>query len=193
MTTKKAAPRASYVALLRGINVGGKNKLPMAALSAMFVEAGCGDVKTLIQSGNVVFSAPPALASTIAAQVTQAIADGFGLAIPLVIRTAEDLAAVSRDNPFLQAGEDPEKLHVGFLADTPAEAAIASLDPARSAPDRFLVRGREVYLHLPNGVARSKLTNAYFDGRLQTVTTIRNWRTVLALVEMCCAVKARPS
>ncbi|MYD95403.1 MAG: DUF1697 domain-containing protein [Chloroflexi bacterium] len=173
-----------YVALLRGINVGGRNKLPMRELAAMFVEAGCEDVRTYIQSGNVVFRAPPGLVDGLRARITEAIADSHGFRIPIVMRTASDFDRIVRDNPFLAAGADPAKLHVGFLAAAPAPARLVRLDSDRSPPDAFEVRDREVFLHFPAGVARSKLDNAYFDRTLDTVCTIRNWRTVCRLHEM---------
>jgi uncharacterized protein (DUF1697 family) len=104
--------------------------------------------------------------------------------VPVVLRSAAELRAVVRGNPFLEAGADPATLHVAFLADRPTAAAAASLDPARSPPDAFAVRGREVYLHLPNGGARSKLTTAWLDARLDTVSTVRNWRTVERLLAL---------
>lgn len=174
----------AYVALLRGINVGGRNKLSMRELTAMFVGMGCDDVRTYIQSGNVVFRAPSALAKGIPARLTDAIAASHGYQIPVVMRTASDFDRVVRGNPFVAAGADPAKLHVGFLAAAPEPARIARLDPDRSPPDVFDVRGEEVYLHFPAGVARSKLDNAYFDRTLNTVCTIRNWRTVRRLQEM---------
>ncbi len=172
----------AHVALLRGINVGGKNRLPMRGLVPLFEAAGCSEVRTYIQSGNVVFRAPAALARTIPERIAAAIAAGFGLKIPVVTRTRAEMEAVLADNPFLAQGVDPETLHVGFLAARPSAADVARLDPDRSPPDRFVVRGREVYLHHPNGVARSKLTAQYFDSRLGTTITARNWRTVGNLV-----------
>lgn len=173
-----------YVALLRGINVGGRNKLPMRELAAMFVGMGCDDVRTYIQSGNVVFRASPELADGLPTWITAEIAASHGIQIPVVMRTASDFERIVCDNPFLAAGADPAKLHVGFLADTPVPACVRRLDPDRSPPDAFEVQGREVYLHFPTGVARSKLDNAYFDRTLNTVCTIRNWRTVRRLQEM---------
>jgi len=174
----------AHIALLRGINVGGRNKLPMKDLVAMFTDAGCDGVRTYIQSGNVVFSAKRALARRVPALITQAIADRLGLRVPLVMRTAAELEKVVAGNPFLRAGADPKKLHVAFLAKQPTAARVATLQPDRSPPDEFSVRGREIYLHCPNGVARTKLTNAYFDARLTTTTTVRNWNTVLKLCEL---------
>ncbi len=174
----------TYIALLRGINMGGKNKLPMAALAALFADAGCTDVRTYIASGNVVFRATPSKAAKLAADIAARIEKSFGLKVPVVLRSAEELAAVVNGNPFLQAGLPDTNLHVMFLADTPGADKLALLDPNRSPGDRFEVRGREIFLHLPNGVADCKLANQWFDSRLKTVSTGRNWRTVLKLHEM---------
>ena len=173
-----------FVALLRGINVGGKNKLPMAKLVEIFSEAGCSDVRTYIQSGNVVFAASVKTVKRLPSLIAEAIAARFGLRVPVVLRSSEELRDVARSNPFLRSGHDAESLHVAFLADAPARRSSAALDHARSPGDSFELRGRELYLHLPNGVARTKLTNAYFDGTLETTSTVRNWRTVLKLLEM---------
>jgi uncharacterized protein (DUF1697 family) len=179
---KKKTPD-THVALLRGINLGSR-RLPMKELAAMFEDAGCRDVRTYIQSGNVVYRAWPALARRVPALIEKAIAERFGFDVPIVIRTAAEIDGVVRGNPFLKAGADPKTLHVGFLRDRPSKSQVAALDPDRSPPDEFVVRGGEIYLRLPNGVARSKLTSQYFDSRLKTITTARNWRTVLKLQEM---------
>lgn len=172
-----------YVALLRGVNVAGKNLLPMKELAALFVAAGCTGVKTYIQSGNVVFAATPKIAERIPKVIAQRIAEQFGLQVPVVVRSAEEWAAAIRNNPFLP-GESEDALHVYFLADPPHPDHVDKLDANRSHPDRFTLSNREVYLHLPNGMGRTKLTNAYFDSKLKTVSTARNWRTVLKLHEM---------
>jgi uncharacterized protein (DUF1697 family) len=173
-----------YVALLRGINLGGKNKLPMKDLVMMFSAAGCDDVKTYIQSGNVAFKAAPSIAAKVPSAIAAAILSHSGCRVPVVTRSAEEIRDVVRGNPFLTAGRRPDILHVAFLADKPRAAAVATLDAARSPPDELDVRGREIYLCLPNGVARSKLTNAYFDKALGTTSTMRNWRTTLMLLEL---------
>ena len=172
----------TYVALLRGINVGGKNKLPMATLAKIFADEACANVSTFIQSGNVIFDAPAKAATTIGARVSKRIGKELGLDVPLVVRDAAELAKVPARNPFSKA--DPDELHVMFLADTPPATAVRALDPARSPGDSFALVGRDLYLRLPNGVGRTKLTNAYFDKALTTVSTGRNWRTVLKLIEL---------
>jgi uncharacterized protein (DUF1697 family) len=174
----------AYVALLRGVNVGGKNRLPMIDLCAMFSAAGCASVQSYIQSGNVVFQAAPRVAGGIAAVIADRIAKDFGYRTPVVLRTSQELADAIAHNPFFAAGKQQEWLHVTFLADQPSPAAVRTLDSHRSPPDEFIVRGRDIYLHLPNGAGRSKLTNQYFDSRLKTVSTSRNWRTVNQLLEL---------
>lgn len=189
----RSKPSSAHVALLRGINVGGKNKLPMAELVPLFTAAGCADVRTYIQSGNVVFTAAPKTAERVPVLIARSIAVRFGLEVPVVLRSAEELHEVATHNPFLEAGTDPELLHVAFLADTPQQRRVSALDRGRSPGDAFEVRGREIYLQLANGVSGTKLTNAYFDSTLETTSTLRNWRTVLKLLELTRAPTRRPS
>lgn len=164
-----------HVALLRGINVGGNNKLPMKDLVAIFEAAGCTDVKTYIASGNVVFDC--ASVAALGAKIEKSIEKKLKLKIPVVLRTDKELAAAVKHNPF------DDDVFVMFLANQPTRAAVASLDPHRSPPDEFVVVGREVYLSVVSA-AKTKLTNAYFDRALDTVSTSRNLRTVKKLVEM---------
>ena len=173
-----------YVALLRGINVAGKNMLPMKDLAAMFVKAGCGDVVTYIQSGNVVFSAPDKLVAGLGGTIAKQVEKQFDLRIPVVLRSAAEIGAVIHGNPFLKAGASEEQLHVCFLRDLPVKDLAHGLDATRSAPDAFSVVGRDIYMQLVSGVSGTKLTNAYFDSKLKTVSTMRNWRTVLKLAEL---------
>jgi uncharacterized protein (DUF1697 family) len=181
---KPHSTNSTHVALLRGVNVGGKNILPMKDLADMFTAAGCTDVRTYIQSGNVVFKAGRTLAPRIPDVIAQSISLRFGYTVPVVLRTADDLRDVAQDNPFLSVGVDVATLSVAFLADRPDAVRVARLDPNRSMPDVFAVRGREIYLRCPNGFAKTKLTNAYFDSVLATTSTARNWRTVLTLVTL---------
>jgi uncharacterized protein (DUF1697 family) len=173
-----------HVALLRGINVGGKNMLPMKRLLELFAAAGCGDISTYIQSGNVVFCAEDSVVPQLAALISKQVEQQFGLKVPVVLRTSAELEAVIRKNPFLKAKVAEETLHVSFLADQPHGDLVAGLDATRSTPDEFAVVGREIYMKLVKGVSCTKLTNAYFDSKLKTVSTVRNWRTVLKLAEM---------
>jgi uncharacterized protein (DUF1697 family) len=130
----------------------------------------------------VLFQSP--LPESIIAQVTREIARIHGYPGRIVLRSAAELKAAYKANPFVKAGAPHEMLNVYFLADQPEPAAVKALDPDRSPGDSFVVKGREIFLHLPQGMARTKLTNAYFDARLKTCSTARNWNTVGKLVEL---------
>jgi uncharacterized protein (DUF1697 family) len=173
----------AYVALLRGINLGGR-RIPMPELAALFAKAGCTDARTYIASGNVVFRADAALAQKIPGLISAEIKRRYGFDSPILVRSTTQMTAIAQGNPFLRREFDPKWLHVVFLAGTPAKAAVAALDPQRSPGDEFVVKGGEIYLHLPHGAARSKLTNQYFDSTLKTVSSGRNWNTVTKLLEM---------
>jgi uncharacterized protein (DUF1697 family) len=172
---------AVHLALMRGINVGGKNKLPMAELAALFEQTGCTAVRTFIQSGNVIFTAEPKVCAGLSSAIAAQIAKTYGYRTPVILRTTKQLREAVAANPF--PGEE-ERLHLMFLQDKPGAGLVSALDANRSSPDRFLVRGAEIYLHLPNGAGQSKLTNAWFDSKLSTVSTLRNWRTVTKLLEL---------
>jgi len=174
----------TYIALLRGVNVGGKHILPMKALAELVSACKCRDVRTYIQSGNIVFAAPHDVVRKLPDTLAKKIQERFGFGSPVILRTADELAQVCRNNPFLKRGAPERELHVYFLSETPTREAIQSLDANRSLPDAFRVIGREVYLHMPNGVGRTKLTSTYLDSRLATVGTARNWTTVNKLLEL---------
>lgn len=176
--------RNRHVALLRGINVGGKHRVPMATLRELFVAAGASDVETYIQSGNVVYTAASSLARALPDQVRAAIVETFGFDAPIVSRTAAQLREVGQAHPFADRVADEKLLMVAFLDRAPAAASIAALDPNRSPGDLLEVRGQQVYLGFPNGSGRSKLDANWLDRSLGAVGTWRNWRTVQALVEL---------
>ncbi len=173
-----------HLALLRGINVGGKHKLPMKDLAAIFEAAGAKDVRTLIQSGNVVFAADAKLAKRIPGLVEAGIQARFGFPAPVVLCSAAEVAAAMDRSPFRAKGLSEDVVHLMFLKDAPDPAKAEALGPSPFPPDDFVLEGRTVHLHLPNGVADTKLTNAWFDGRLKTVCTGRNWRTMTKLRAM---------
>lgn len=181
-----ASPKTqtTHVALLRGINLGGKNRLAMKDLAAIFADAGCTDVRTYIQSGNVIFRATPQVAKTVDVKVTKQILDTFGLSVPMVLRTAEQLDAVIRANPFPHAATLPKTLHVCFLSRAANADATAKLNGRCVPPEEFLVRDREIYLHIPLGFADSKLARSPFDSMTSATSTMRNWNTVCKLLEL---------
>jgi uncharacterized protein (DUF1697 family) len=173
-----------FIALLRGINVGGKGKVPMGNLKSSFSAMGFEDVVTYIQSGNIVFSCHPGDAKSLAARIERRIAKDFGVKTTVLLRTPAELEKIAGDNPFLRGKPDLSKLHVVFLDARPARNAVAELDPDRSPPDEFEVHGREIYLRLPNGAGRSKLTVDYFERALGLRATARNWKTLTKLLAM---------
>jgi uncharacterized protein (DUF1697 family) len=173
----------TYVALLRGINVGGHAKVPMADLRHTFAHMGHDDVQTYIQSGNVVFHAsgsPTALERSI----EDVLEARFGHRIKVVLRTGAQLARVVNTNPLLAPERDPAKLLVTFLASKPERSRSGGLDTGAFLPDEFRVTGREVYLHCPGGYGRTKLTNAFFERALGVEATTRTWNTVTNLARM---------
>ena len=172
----------AMVALLRGINVGGKAKLAMADLREIVTGCGYGDVRTYIQSGNVVFASPSRDPEQAAGTLRDAIAAGSSVRPEIVVRTCSQLVAAIERNPFLARGEDPAKLHVVFVGGS-GRVTLGLDDLGRYAPDEVAVEGHEVFLFLPNGLGRSKLA-ADVDRRLKPSGTTRNWRTVTKLAEM---------
>jgi uncharacterized protein (DUF1697 family) len=169
-----------YVALLRGINLGARNKVSMADLRELVAAIGAEHVSTYVQSGNVVVSSSIRSASKLERAIEERISRDLGLDVAVLVRTDAELAAIAAGNPF----DDPGSVHVTFLAEKPAAARVRELDPARSPPDEFRVVGREVYLQCPNGYGRSKLTNAFFEKQLGVAATTRNWRSVTKLAEL---------
>jgi uncharacterized protein (DUF1697 family) len=153
---------STHIALLRGINVGGHNRVPMAELRSRFEGLGHERVATHVQSGNVVFESA-AVEAAIVSGVEQAIREQFGFAVPVVVRSHSELAAVADRHPLAGDGPDEAKLHVFFIAKAPEAATAPGLDASRFAPDEFMLDGRELYIHYPNGRGRSKLTVAQVE------------------------------
>jgi uncharacterized protein (DUF1697 family) len=175
----------TYLLLLRGINVGGRNRLPMADLSVLVSDLGHGDVRTHLQSGNVVCTGK-GRPDVVAAAVSAAIRDQLSLTVPVVARSAKEWATIVDHNPFVGDEDDPKRLHVTFLAAPPEPDRVASLEAqtAEFVPDRFSVVGPDVYLHIPDSYADTPLQNGVLEKRLGQVCTTRNWRTVTALADL---------
>src|SRR4029077_151852 len=146
----------AYVALLRGVNVGGHNRVKMPALQSLCRELGYTDVVTYIQSGNVVFGSSARGAATVERTMVSGIEKEFGFKITVLVRTKDDLARVARGNPFPKA--EPSRLHVAFLDAKPTAARGRALEAFDGAPDEVRVRGREAYLHTSRGYGNSKLS-----------------------------------
>lgn len=175
----------SMVALLRGINVGGRNRLAMVDLRAIAADLGYRDIATYIQSGNLLF-ATEQTAARVGPELEAAIASATEVAPSVVVRAGRELLKVRDRNPYLARGVDSAHLHVVFAPGN-AKAAVASLDLSAFGPDSAVAIGGELYLHLPNGVGRSKLATAIAK-RGAAAGTMRSWKTVLALAELLTAM-----
>jgi uncharacterized protein (DUF1697 family) len=172
--------------MLRGINVGGNKRIKMDKLRQSFEALGFDQVKTFIQSGNVIFKAPAMSTDKLSRKIEERIVSDFEFSVPVVSRTADELQKIIDRNPFLREHSiDVEKLHVMFLSATPRADAVKKLEELAVAPDRFAHAGNEIYLYLPNGVAESKLMKAPLDRLLSVITTTRNWKTANSLHQMC--------
>ena len=176
---------ANYIAMLRGINVSGHKIIKMELLRASFAALGFKNVKTYIQSGNVVFEAPKDSDASVSAKIERKILRDFGFSVPVFIRSAKEMEAVCAGNPFLKApGMDQTKFHVSFLSGDPLEGGHKELEPLAAKTEQFRIIGREVYLYLPNGSGNSKLSNTAIEKKLSVGATTRNWATVNTLLAM---------
>lgn len=174
----------TYVSLLRGINVSGRNRIPLADLRALYEAQGHHDVSTYVQSGNVVSTTSTRSAAAVARAIERAIADDLGLDVAVLVRTPADLARVLAGNPFVSRSADATKHHVTFLAGPATLTKVDALDGDAFSPDRFAVRGHEVYVSCPGGYGRTKINNAWFERKLGVAATTRNWKTVTQLAEL---------
>lgn len=175
----------THVLLLRGINVSGRNRLPMADLRAVVTALGFADVATYLQSGNLVCSGR-GTPEQAAARVADALARELDLTVPVVGRRAEHWADLMTTNPLADLEDDPKKLHVTFLDGVPDPGRVTDLEgeTAALAPERLEVVGADVFLHCPGGYGETALSNAFLEKRLGRVATTRNWRTVGALADL---------
>jgi uncharacterized protein (DUF1697 family) len=172
----------TWVALLRGINVGRNKRIAMSGLRELLQSLGYADVRTHLQSGNAIFSTPRRKPDAIEQDVSTAIKRAFGMDVAVMVRSAAELAAVVDANPFVARGVKTSELHATFLADSPSPAKIATVDPAAVAPDEFAVGTRVIYVRLPNGVMGSRMPN--LDRVLGMPTTTRNWNTTMRLRDL---------
>ena len=172
---------ASRVVLLRGINLGPRNRIPMPALREVLTRAGFEDVRTYLQSGNVVLSSNRS-PEQIARECERQIADAFGLEIDVVVRTGEELAEVVRRDPLGDVAVNPKRYQVSFLAAEPDPDIAERLQAVTVEPERFVVVGREIYAWHPDGIGRSRLWALLAGRGLEVTSTARNWTTVTKLL-----------
>jgi uncharacterized protein (DUF1697 family) len=169
-----------WVVLLRAVNLGARNKVPMAELRSLLEEAGYGDVSTYIASGNILLDGPSSGAA-VGRKVERIIADAFGVTTTAIVRKPAELTAVVAGHPF---GRDTSRSHVVFLADRPTRKAADGLAAGDHAPDRAELAGKHVYVQYAAGVQGARLSTARLERLLDVSGTHRNWRTVAALAEL---------
>lgn len=175
----------TYIAMLRGINVSGQKIIKMERLRASFEGLGFTDVKTYVQSGNVVFKAPKISADSLAKKIAKEILDEYGFDVSILVRTPAELENVLKHNPLAaEAGAEDAPLYVTFLSGVAPKGGEELLKPLATAAEKFVISGSEIYLHYPKGYAETKLSNAAIEKKLGLRATTRNWRTVNALIEM---------
>ncbi|SCF34147.1 Uncharacterized conserved protein, DUF1697 family [Micromonospora viridifaciens] len=173
-----------YAALLRGVNVGAV-RIAMADLRRLVSDLGHEEVRTYLQSGNVVFRSRATDTAKLAEGIERALAHELGLTVPVLVRSGAELAAVADGNPYAGRQDDPTRLLVAFLAAAPPTAKVSALTVPGGENVEYAVTGREVFLHYPDGgYGRSKFTNAYLEKKLGVVATTRNWKSVRALRDL---------
>jgi uncharacterized protein (DUF1697 family) len=176
----------TYVAMLRGINLGPHKRVKMEALRKSFESIGLKNVQTYIQSGNVIFKAEKSSVDALGKKIEKQITSDFGFSSLTILRSQEELGKIVKMNPFLKhPGVSPEKLHVIFLSESPENDILKQFKGLTKAPDESCCLGQEIYLHLPNGFARSSMMNNPVERKFLVQATTRNWRTVNNIYQMC--------
>ncbi len=173
----------TVIALLRGINVGGNNKLPMADLTDLLAELGLRHIQTYIQSGNVLFQSGDPDLARLADQISRLVGERCGFTPSVLLLTVPALTAAAARNPFPAAAAEPKSLHLYFLAATPENPDLAGMESIKAPTEQFRLIGDVLYLHAPDGIGRSKLA-AKAEKLLGVAATARNWRTVSKLLDM---------
>ncbi len=175
----------TYISMLRGINVSGQKMIKMEALKALYESLNFKNVKTYIQSGNVLFESMIANPAEITKKIEDKIKRSFGFSVPVVLRMPNELHRVIEKNPFLiKRKEDVTKLHVTFLSRIPDSVLVNEIKSAAFKPDEFIISGREIYVFCPGGYGNTKINNSFFEKKLNVSATTRNWKTVNMLSDM---------
>lgn len=174
----------TYVALLRGINVSGQKPVLMAQLRTAMVTLGFTNVRTYLQSGNIVLDTAKTSPNLVAGAVKESIKKNWGYDVPVIALEAREIKAVAKSNPFVKRNEELAKLYVTFLAGRPSTSRIRDLAARIPQPEELLIKGTTAYFFLPNGYGKTKFNNNFIEAKLKVQATTRNWKTVLALAEM---------
>jgi uncharacterized protein (DUF1697 family) len=173
----------TYLSMLRGINVSGQKKIPMAELKSIYEDLEFKNVTTYIQSGNVIFQTENEL--ELSKRIERKIEENFKFHVPVIIRTNTEMEMILTENPFLKEKNiNVERLHVTFLNESPAVGNLEKLKAISCENDTFVILGKDIYLYCPNGYGRTKLNNNFFENKLKVTATTRNWRTVCELAKI---------
>jgi len=170
-----------YVSILRGINVSGQKKINMAELRQLLSGVGLEELETYIQSGNIVFKADQTH-DKLEEVIRESIMGHFGFEVPTLVLTAAELGIIIQENPFQD--KDLTKLHVTFLSAHPNSQLIDSLAPSPNPLEEYLIKGKVIYVYCPDGYGRTKINNMFFERKLKTTATTRNWKTCIKLWEI---------
>lgn len=176
---------ATYISILRGINVGGQRSVKMDQLKKMYEDLNFSDIRTYIQSGNVIFRSGNTEKMDLEMRISEQIKNLFGIDVPVIVIDAEELKEIIESNPYgSDPGRDISHLHVTFLSSRPEKDKLEDIFKNSSKGEEVCIAEMAVYLYCPNGYGKTKLTNAFFESRLKCVATTRNWRTTLELLNI---------
>jgi uncharacterized protein (DUF1697 family) len=174
-----------YIALLRGINVSGQKMIKMKDLIKVFESLGFINIKTYLQSGNVIFEHEVVDILELTDKIENKIIEAFGFTVKTIILTNDELESIINSNPLLNGSDiDQDKLHVTFLSEKPEQSKLDNLEIKKEIEEKFMIILKEVYLYCPNGYGRTKLNNAVFEKKLKVIATTRSWKTVKNIFDL---------
>ncbi|QQS35908.1 MAG: DUF1697 domain-containing protein [Ignavibacteriales bacterium] len=180
----------AYISLIRGINVSGQKKIKMVDLSKAYEELKFKNVKTYIQSGNVLFDNKSNETSSLSKKIEKKILEKFGFDVSVVVLNRDELNSVIKNNPFTRRkNSEGSRMYVAFMTAVPEKSLIEKLNPADFKPEEFVIEERTIYMYLPSGYGTSKINNNFFESKLKVKATTRNWNTVNILSELAAEIK----
>ena len=176
----------TFISILRGINVSGQKKILMADLKALYEKLKLKEVITYIQSGNVVFKTDEKISDReFAEKIEKAIFKKYDFHVPVIIRNEDEIKKIIAANDFVKEKNiDLKRLHVTFLSEIPSKTNVESIENIDFSPEKFIIKGKEIYLHIPVSYGETKLSNNFFEKKLKVTATTRNWNTVNKLFEI---------
>lgn len=182
---KRIRRMRTYISILRGINVSGKNLIKMNSLQEMYEDLGFQNVKTYIQSGNVVFQSVEVNSDELEQTISDGIVKRFTANVPVLVLEVSELKNILEQNPFLKDDKDDiSKLHITFLSESPNKLLVDKIGDSSFLPDEYFIKGEAIYLFCPNGYGKTKLSNSFFETKLKVKATTRNLRTAMELVKI---------